>query len=185
VSTPSSVFFAGTPGVCKGGGRPGGGGRGRAGRTGAWGTRTCRWGTITRPSSSATRSTWRLQRRWATGRGGQGALAPRVRVFFAEGLCEGLRVPDVVPGDCKGGGRRVGDSGLWEPRECVPGAGGLFQGDREPHKVPGDGKGGGRTGRRRHNSCLSQGDFSKAIEYHAQHLAIAKEVGDWAGEGRA
>ena len=30
-----------------------------------------------------------------------------------------------------------------------------------------------------------QGDFSKAIEYHGQHLAIAKEVGDRAGEGRA
>ena len=29
------------------------------------------------------------------------------------------------------------------------------------------------------------GDFNKAIEYHAQHLAIAKEVGDRAGEGRA
>jgi len=28
-------------------------------------------------------------------------------------------------------------------------------------------------------------DFSKAIEYHMQHLAIAKEVGDRAGEGRA
>ena len=25
-------------------------------------------------------------------------------------------------------------------------------------------------------------DFSKAIEYHMQHLAIAKEVGDRAGE---
>jgi tetratricopeptide (TPR) repeat protein len=29
------------------------------------------------------------------------------------------------------------------------------------------------------------GDFNKAIEYHAQHLAIAKEVGDRAGEGKA
>ena len=29
------------------------------------------------------------------------------------------------------------------------------------------------------------GDFNKAIEYHAQHLAIAKEVGDRAGEGSA
>ena len=34
-------------------------------------------------------------------------------------------------------------------------------------------------------ACRSQGDFSKAIEYHAQHLAIAKEVGDRAGEGAA
>jgi tetratricopeptide (TPR) repeat protein len=31
----------------------------------------------------------------------------------------------------------------------------------------------------------SQGDFSKAIQYHGQHLAIAKEVGGRAGEGRA
>jgi hypothetical protein len=31
----------------------------------------------------------------------------------------------------------------------------------------------------------SQGDFSKAIEHHAQDLAIAKEVGDRAGEGMA
>ena len=31
----------------------------------------------------------------------------------------------------------------------------------------------------------SQGDFIQAIEYHGQHLAIAKEVGDRAGEGRA
>jgi tetratricopeptide (TPR) repeat protein len=31
----------------------------------------------------------------------------------------------------------------------------------------------------------SQGDFSNAIEYHAQRLAIAKEVGDRVGEGRA
>jgi hypothetical protein len=30
-----------------------------------------------------------------------------------------------------------------------------------------------------------QGDFSKAIEYHTQHLAIAKEVGDRAEEGVA
>jgi hypothetical protein len=31
----------------------------------------------------------------------------------------------------------------------------------------------------------SLADFSKACEYHAQHLAIAKEVGDRAGEGMA
>ena len=29
------------------------------------------------------------------------------------------------------------------------------------------------------------GDYVKAIEYHAQQLAIAKEVGDRAGEGQA
>ena len=31
----------------------------------------------------------------------------------------------------------------------------------------------------------SQGDYVKAIEYHKQDLAIAKEVGDRAGEGTA
>ena len=35
------------------------------------------------------------------------------------------------------------------------------------------------------NSYLNLGDFAKAIEYHTQDLAIAKEVGDRAGEGGA
>jgi len=35
------------------------------------------------------------------------------------------------------------------------------------------------------NAYDSLGDFSKAIEYHAQHLEIAKEVGDRGGEGKA
>ena len=35
------------------------------------------------------------------------------------------------------------------------------------------------------NAYQSQGDFNKAIEYHTLHLAIAKEVDDRAGEGRA
>ena len=35
------------------------------------------------------------------------------------------------------------------------------------------------------NAYNSLGDFSKAIEYHTQHLAIAKEVGDRADEGGA
>ena len=34
-------------------------------------------------------------------------------------------------------------------------------------------------------SYQSQEDFAKAIKYHTQHLAIAKEVGDRAGEGMA
>ena len=32
---------------------------------------------------------------------------------------------------------------------------------------------------------FSQGDFAKAIEYHTQDLAVAKELGDQGGEGRA
>ena len=35
------------------------------------------------------------------------------------------------------------------------------------------------------NAHLSLGDFFQAIECHTQHLAIAREVGDRAGEGRA
>ena len=35
------------------------------------------------------------------------------------------------------------------------------------------------------NAYQSLGDFSKVIEYHTQHLAITKEVGDRAGEGTA
>jgi hypothetical protein len=35
------------------------------------------------------------------------------------------------------------------------------------------------------SACQSQGGYAKAIEYHAQDLAVAKEVGDRAGEGSA
>jgi tetratricopeptide (TPR) repeat protein len=35
------------------------------------------------------------------------------------------------------------------------------------------------------NAYRSQGDYAKAIEYHTQRLAIAKEVDDRAGEGKA
>jgi len=35
------------------------------------------------------------------------------------------------------------------------------------------------------NTYHSLGDFKKAIEYHTEHLAIAKEVGNRAGEGGA
>ena len=35
------------------------------------------------------------------------------------------------------------------------------------------------------NAYNSQGDIAKAITHHTQDLAIAKEVGDRAGEGRA
>jgi hypothetical protein len=34
------------------------------------------------------------------------------------------------------------------------------------------------------NAYGSQGDYAKAIEYHTQRLAIAKEVGDRAGDRR-
>jgi len=49
----------------------------------------------------------------------------------------------------------------------------------------GDRAGEGRAYANLGNLFESQGDFSKAIEYHTQRLAIAKEVGDRAGEGRA
>jgi tetratricopeptide (TPR) repeat protein len=57
--------------------------------------------------------------------------------------------------------------------------------------VPGDCKGGGRPGgggrgaREPRQAYRSQGDFSKGIKHLAQHLAIAKEVGDRVGEGTA
>ena len=35
------------------------------------------------------------------------------------------------------------------------------------------------------NAHYMMGDFSQAIAYHTQHLAIAREVGDRAGEGNA
>ena len=35
------------------------------------------------------------------------------------------------------------------------------------------------------NAHQSMGDFSQAIEYHRQDLAIAREVGDRAGKGKA
>ena len=50
-------------------------------------------------------------------------------------------------------------------------------------KEVGDRAGEGAVYRNLGNAYDSQGDFSKAIEYHAQHLALAKEVGDRAGQG--
>ena len=35
------------------------------------------------------------------------------------------------------------------------------------------------------NAYNSQGEYAKAIKHHTQDLAIAKEVGDRAGEGAA
>ncbi len=62
---------------------------------------------------------------------------------------------------------------------------------RVPHAAPGDCKGGGGPGGGGHgvgnlgNANDWLGDFNKAIEYHTQHLSIAKEVGDRVGEGKA
>ena len=63
--------------------------------------------------------TWRLQRRWATGRWRTYANLGK-RVSVAGGLQQGHRVPHAAPGDCKGGGR--------------PGGGG--QGVRQPWHWP-------------------------------------------------
>jgi tetratricopeptide (TPR) repeat protein len=77
------------------------------------------------------------------------------------------------------------------PRQRVSVAGELFQGARAPHGAPGDGHGGGQPGGEgaayANLGCAyrSHEDYSKAIEYHWQHLAIAKEVGDRLGEGMA
>jgi len=59
------------------------------------------------------------------------------------------------------------------------------------HAAPGDCQAGGRPGgggrgvRGLGNAHWSLGDFSQAIKCHTQHLAIAREVGDRAGEGTA
>jgi tetratricopeptide (TPR) repeat protein len=109
-------------------------------------------------------------------------------------------------------GDRGGGQGVREPRGRVLVAGGLFQGHRrglfqghratayqllgdssraiEDHeqdlasaKEVGDRAGEGGAYRNLCNVYDCPGDFSKAIEYHGQHLvAIAKEVGDRAGE---
>ena len=87
-----------------------------------------------------------------------------------------------------------GVKGVREPRHLVSVAGGLCKGHRVPQAVPSDCQGGGRPGgggqeRWRYGSLgisyQSQGGFAKAIEYHTQHLEIAKEVGDRSGEGKA
>jgi hypothetical protein len=87
---------------------------------------------------------------------------------------------------------------VWHHPQQVSVAGGLFQGHQAPWAVPSDCKGGGRPGggtvasasRQAYGylGCAyesSQGDFSKAVEYHTQKVAIAKEVGARAGEGQA
>jgi len=66
------------------------------------------WMHSERPSS-ITRSTWRLQRRWATGGGRAWHIRePRVRVSVAGGPFKSHQVLHAVPGDCKGGGRPGG-----------------------------------------------------------------------------
>ena len=98
-----------------GGSRPGGGGQGvrETLHAYAYGHR----GTSARPSST-THSTWRLQRRWATGRGRAGRTGTWTTRLSR--LQQGHRVPHAMTGDCKGGGR--------------PGGGG--QGVRKPRNLP-------------------------------------------------
>jgi tetratricopeptide (TPR) repeat protein len=83
--------------------------------------------------------------------------------------------------------------GLLHPLHRVWESGELFQGARAPQGAPDNGQGGGRPGggghgvqEPRHRVCFAGDyDYAKAIEYHTQHLAIAKEAGDQAGEGAA
>jgi tetratricopeptide (TPR) repeat protein len=70
-------------------------------------------------------------------------------------------------------------------------AGGLDQDHRIPHAVTGDRKGGGRPGgggqgvrKPRQRVWFARG-LSNTIKYQTQHLVIAKEVVDRAGEGMA
>ena len=144
---------------------------------GAYGNDMVCWCTLARRSNT-TRSTWRLPRRWATGRGRAGRTGPLSTTHSA------WRLPRRW---ATGRGR----SRVREPGECVLVAGELFQGNRVSRAVPGDCQGGGRPGGKGRaygnlgNAHRSLGDYSKAIEYHKEHLAIAKEVGDRAKEGGA
>ena len=52
---------------------------------------------------------------------------------------------------------------------------------RQRVSVAGEGRAYGNLG----IAYRSQGDYAKAIEYHAQDLEVAKEVGNRAGEGQA
>jgi hypothetical protein len=80
--------------------------------------------------------------------------------------------------------------GLLLPKQGVSESGELFPGVRAPQGVPDNGQGGGRSGggrcgvREPRQSVSFAGNYAKAIEYHTQDLAIAKVVGDRAGEGR-
>ncbi len=77
---------------------------------------------------------------------------------------------------------RVSNSlvGLLHPRQRVSEAGELQQGHRVPEGAPdmakevGDRAGEGSAYANLGNADHSQGDYAKAIEYHMQHLAIAK-----------
>ena len=98
----------------------------------------------------------------------------------------------------KGGGSRRADFDaglcfvyLQQAGQRISKSGELFQGARVPHTGPDNGQGGGRPGeggrgvREPRQRVSVAGVFSRAIEYHTQDLAIAKEVGDRAGEGKA
>jgi tetratricopeptide (TPR) repeat protein len=111
------------------------------------------WGTMQRPSSTP-RRTWRLQRRWATGRG-------RARRTLTSGPRIGRR------GTTQSLAIKYHGQHLAIAKEV---------GDRA-----GEGAAYGNLG----NAYWSQGGFNKAIDHHGQHLAIAKEVGDRAEEGTA
>ena len=86
----------------------------------------------------------------------------------------------------------MGGRGVREDRERVSGAGRVFQGDRVPHAAPGNCEGsgqfgGGDEGVREHWDRVSVvgGRISKAIEYHTECLASAKQLDDRAGEWQA
>jgi tetratricopeptide (TPR) repeat protein len=71
-------------------------------------------------SQGTTRSTWRLQRRWATGRGRARRTGTSASRMIRRGLQQSHRVPDAAPGDCKGGGGPGGGGqGVREPRQRI------------------------------------------------------------------
>jgi tetratricopeptide (TPR) repeat protein len=88
----------------------------------------------------------------------------------------------------------VGGLGVREGQERASDDGRLFQGDRVPHTAPGNCQGSGQLGWgdegrtvREHWDRVSVvgGRISKAIEYHTECLASAKQLDDRAGEWQA
>ena len=95
------------------------------------------------------RSTWRLQRRWASGRGRArrtGTSASRIsrRGTSCEGLRPTTRRTWRLQRRWATGRGRAGRTRTYGMRESV--AGGLQQGHHVPRAAPGDCKGGGRPG---------------------------------------
>ena len=98
--------------------------------------------------------------------------------------------PQTGKGIVDGGGAHAGSLGVKRVADSPPTAAlragkGSKEAAKRTVERPPPRRASAEEGARPGNAYQSQGDFSKAIEYHAQDLAIAKEVGERAGEGQA